>query len=677
MESKTNTSSTTFRSWFRGWLERRGHQLEEESHLRTRLREAAKFDSIGSRIFAVVVAAIASGLLFQRLTPLPLPEMSRAIDPNSYNPISKVNLVESVELPGGNGEIRRQEIGLPEGKELFDEWRKSKKEDSFLWYSFDVQIPERFFDRNTFSVLIPKIWGSSEVYLNGRLADFGRDNRPVYALFGKTTHIDIKVSPKSNDNLSGIQAIYPPVWGKIERIREFPKIVDAFQNVSLVAEALELIAALFFSVISIFSGRKPEIVRFVWFVVVNFLYGKMFVIAFDNQQLFGHELCQFLLIFLGVLRSLFAFWFFVEFSRYLEKRNQKYVYYGAGAAGAFTLVTLLVIRIAFPSKDLSLAFEVSQELAFFLVTSAVAIEVLSYLQLRGFPLRRRLATLFLYLALAVHFSLDMHDYWFEADRMTTEFSHSIGLMFLLVIVITAEFSRQEKERDEFLENFPKEEQRKISSGKSLSVSSTHVGFVLLIDAVSWSRHQEELGALEREWEFQDKVNRYLLKTFYGTETSVLAGTGDGFYFAWEGAPSLTTLREIAAMLDGLLERDSHVGERPIEFRAALAYGEYAIGRSRFNDLTRDFATGTVLNRLSQIIGHERRTLRILASEPGKPFSEIKGCPLHQIQNKHGENRCYFELSAHQLLDLDREDIPGVLSERRGQSARLAASVRRA
>ena len=301
-------------------------------------------------------------------------------------------------------------------------------------------------------------------------------------------------------------------------------------------------------------------------------------------------------------------------------------------------------------------------------------EILGYLQLHRVSLRRRLATFFLYLSIVAHFGLTIIDQWFITSKKSTqETGHNISLIVLLIIVVTAEFGRQAKERDELLENLPKEEQRKVTLGRKHA--SVHSGFLLLIDAVAWTEHQEALLSGIQEWEFQNQVNKYLLKIFHDRETSVLTGTGDGFYFAWEGPPSAERLRNICERIELLINSPVDLNDLGLqatgpsgnlEFRAALTYGEYAIGRSRYKELTRDFATGKPLNRLARIIGNEKRTFRILPDEKLRVFTRIGGLAPNAIVDKHGRGWKYFQLTPNELVRLleSKGSVDGLLSPMR-------------
>ena len=523
-----------------------------------------------------------------------------------------------------------------------------------LWYEFKVAVPKDRFIEGQTGLLVPKIWGWSEVYVNGQKVDFGKDIRPIIGMKGPALSVLVHVRG-DNPFKFGIRATYPLVVGDISKLREIAAAVD--QQVGLVQRVLvsQLIIAALFIVLFVMLPSKPELLTFVLFFSVSLAYGYVLNFKTNNQLHFfpNFEAQMITLLALDFARAFLLFRFVMEFFRMNAFRVRR-LSRDSILIGIFVVPSAwyLLRSITVQSEGWGL-WGVVQQSYFMIWTVIPAGWVCSYLilHLRYWP--RATVGLTVLGAATYTFTTTIYDYWLVNEKITGEFRNHLVTYFIMAGVIALEFARTERDKKELAGNLPREQREKFLK-RIGSKNAAHTGFVLLVDGVGFSDLQEKISTSQQGL-LTEKINQHLMGIFGRLEgASILNGTGDGFYFAWEGRFSLETLNRLIDLVTELFEAPLSLGDgNEMRFRCALGFGSYFVGMSSGGGLKRDYSAGVLLTQLARIIGSEssEQRLRALYADEFLSFAKDADARLVSIEGKRGAIFSFYEFAERDLRSL--------------------------
>lgn len=615
-------------------------KLDEESNRR---RESGEIDKY-NRPRVLVVIGLALGFvvygLVQSLTP------PQSIVPTLKNNPQDYFLVRDGEVFFGKDPARHP-ITLP--------FRKLDQlpgyDPNAIWYEFKFAIPrDRFRDGET-ALLIPKVWGRSVVYLDGRKIDFGKDVWPLVPLQHQAGLLQISV--KADQFLVGLRATYPLIVGDIEKLRELRRTVDDQLVSTLKVQSSQLVIAALFILLFLMMPSKPELLTFVLYFVVSAGFSEIHIGNYQNSNRFDLSRITLLSIQLGLdlLRSIILFRFVLEFFR-IDRKRLNYLFRESIAYGAIIIpgIWFLLSTIS-PGLDKFVTFNILHQAYFLAWAASISIWMCAYLALHVRHYGRAFVGSIIAIGIVYTFSANVRDYWFVFDKVTGEMRNHLFMYFLMASVISLEYARTERDKRELAKNLPREQRLKFLRRTEKHVSG-HRGFVLLVDGVGFSENQNAMS-LEEQGKFTDGINRHLMNVF-GTlaGTSILNGTGDGYYFAWEGPLTESRLSEIESRVEALFSSQPDLGDlgvgklagSKVRFRCALGFGDYSVGQSSARGLQRDFATGTLLTELARIIGGgtNEQTFRLLASTELKELGRFAGQSESYVDGKWNRRFAYIE-----------------------------------
>lgn len=520
-----------------------------------------------------------------------------------------------------------------------------------IWYEFRMEIPAERFVPNRTGLMIPKIWGRSEVYVNGHKSDFGKDIWPILALKDPRNTVRVHVAAE-NEFKFGIRATYPLVVADIDRLRVLAARVEAQFLLPLRVLVAQLVVGALFIALFLVLPAKPELLTFVAFTLTNVLYG-YFQFARDKNEivLFGSWFGQeWAVLCLDSLRSYLLFRFGLEFFRLTRNRIRQISKTALITGLAFVPSLWFFFSRVSPNSDPWTLVHVLQQAFFFVCTMIVSVWVCGYLFFHLRHHSRAALGLIVFAGLAYTFGSNIRDFWLVQEKITGEFRNHLLTYFVMAGIIAIEYARTEREKHQLARNLPREQREKFYR-KVGNLKPSHEGFVLLVDGVGFSSLQERV-ALEEQGSASDRLNSFLLSRAGTIEgASVLNGTGDGFYFAWEAPYSEDRFLEIARMASRLssekLSFDLGSEAWELRFRCALGYGTYFVGVSESAGLARDFSAGKLLTDLARVIGSASGSMgiRILAEgELGAKLVESL-VPIQSLEGKHGARFKYGQLDA--------------------------------
>ncbi|MCM2279354.1 MAG: hypothetical protein NDJ89_14865 [Oligoflexia bacterium] len=630
--------------------------LDRDARERRERDEANKYNRravLG--LCALILAAVLYGVL-RLLSP-----------PEDLGPYVRALPVEFTLIEGGHvlfdPATRPSELGSGEKLPIRLPERNLQRLPGFardrIWYEFGITIPEPRFRElhGRAGLLIPRIWGHSEVYIDGQLIDYGKDLRPILALPARAARVQIRLGADESVKF-GIRATYPLVAGEIDRLRELSRSVDEQMALPAKIQLAQLIIIALFGVLFLTLPGKPELWTFMLFFVANFAYGHLYRGTLENRLLFGSAFEQSLWTAgADFLRSLLLFRFVLEFFRLSKARAAKLFWpVTLGALLALPALWLVLRRVS--GADPWVLTHVALQAYFMIATLGAALWSWSYLALHLRSPARAAMGFVVLAGIAYTFGANLLDFWSSTERLTGEYRNHLLTYFVMAGIVAIEFARTEKDKTELAHNLSREQREKFLRRLG-NDHGAHHGFVLLVDAIGFSGAQERI-APEDQGRFSDLVNRRLLAVAARLpRASVLNGTGDGFYFAWETPFSGDALSQALSVARDVLQAEVALGEVKLRFRCALGYGSYYVGMTKAGSLARDYAAGRLLTQLARIIGSREResNLRVL-SEGAAGESLMKlGSSVSFLEGKHGMRYGFIEISDPALPSSNEDSLP--------------------
>ncbi len=532
-----------------------------------------------------------------------------------------------------------------------------------IWYEFDVVLPEKFRSRTDLGMMVSAIWGRYKVYIDNQLVDYGRDDMNVIPVTQHAFKLFVQVDGEGLPKY-GIRGTFPVVIGNISQVRGFINIFNEQAFVYVKALVAQLVALFLFLVLFINLPNKPELFVFLAVFITNIVFYFTYTGYVENiNQIFKSSVIYTtLLASLSLLRSFLLYYFILEFFRFSKNLARAWTakFLGVGLLVIPCLMFIVLHKISY--TDYFSAFQIVQETYFLILCVVIGLVKILYLRNHLGHNMRAILGLLIVVAIAYNGVMNIYDYFFIHNKVTTEYLNHIYTYFAVAVVTMVEFSRTEKDRNQLTKNLSKEVQEKVLQ-KFGKFEKEHSGLIVLVDMVGFTQTQKKVGS-ENQKVFIEGLLKHLMKHF--NTGSKLAGTGDGFYFSWKEKYSLDAVIDKLEMIYSLMSDEITlqdlgvvgVENQAVKFRCSLGYGSYVTGIVEEGKLSTDYTSGVVLSELSRVIGagDKKTTLRILLSDVTRGLLNQFRKEETQIQAKNFETYSYLELDQSEIKFFTRKEV---------------------
>lgn len=518
------------------------------------------------------------------------------------------------------------------------------KKDGF-WYEFSIQIPAYQFNPGQTGLMIPLVWGQSEVFIDGELFDFGNNNVPILPLRNAKNLLQIRANIEGSNRMNPISATFPLIVGNINELRSLKKKLDSEYEVNFRALTIYSLAILLFGMLFLAFPRKPELLAFITFLSASFLNSILITLnAMNAFPIKSEAVQQTLLVGGDYLANLFLFVFSLYFLR-SHPRSVKTI-----VINVITATLILAPPIAhFFSKAFSANSIV--QVALLVVNASFLIAQIAFVcprlvfsfRERTVPRFRKVACGIVSMAILAFYTANILDYFFIFSGITTLHGNGLILNIALVITVAFEVSRAEKNQKLLSSILPKEVKETLHLERR---AVNQQGFVVLVDAVGYAADRNRFDDAVIRNAYIERLAKKMLKpldTLSIRDFSILSCTGDGIYCAIRGEPNCATLESAIRLAVSVTTNSPE--ESDIQFRAAIGYGSYSVSVIEAGNVRKEFVAGNVLNDLSRVIGNSTGShqVRILVSERIRHL--VSDLDAATVVDKHG--------FVHRFVDLEK------------------------
>lgn len=518
-----------------------------------------------------------------------------------------------------------------------------------IWYHFNINIPQEKFRPATFAVLVPKIWGHSEVYSGKQLVDFGKDIRPIIPITSPSTSLLIRADLTGTERVVPISATYPLVVAEVDSLRRLSSDVDLQIQPYYRSLALYMLTVVIFGMLFVAYPRKPELLAFIVFLSCSLMfsaYSGLFeknIVALGNwhaQQVIG--------LLFDFIVNLSLLGFSILFLRSHPKSTGKAI---ANVALITLMIGLALAWFVFRHSDAIYYRQVghlvlnSMFLAFQLFY--VCPRLAHLWSNANAPLARKATCSLVIAAILLVYVANIRDFLFLTEAMVTQYRNALLLNLFLSITVAFEISRAEINQAIFGSMLPREVREGINIKKS---TVDRRGFIILLDAMGYAAQRDKFSASLERALFVEELAEQMLRPIADmnlSNVSILNSTGDGIYCAVRGDLSRENFETALSISTKIANQTLTSSGTEIKFRAAFGYGDYTVRMIEVGNLRKEFTAGNVLNDLSRIIGNSKEvgSVRLLWNEG---ISQVAGnLDVDLVIDKHGFTHHYVEMGKRQ------------------------------
>ncbi len=615
-------------------------KLSEEAHLRNNEFRSVDQHKARNSLSALAIVGLSFLFIFNLLTPPPSITSKLESEKDKFQIFNEGSVYFSNERsPPRSRDVVLHPIRLPD--------RSISKLSGFdpasVWYEFNVEIPEALAASGKTGILVPKVWGSSRVFVNGKLRDFGTNAWPLIATEERLNFIQINVDIRGHSKLEPIRATYPLVVGEVDELRSLMVQIEEQYQTWPRTLAVYALAIILFGVLYVAYPRKPELLAFVVFLGLS-LIDTMIEMQLNasSRQIWSWHVQTGVLVVASCLKNLSLLAFSLFFFRARSANVFGTVAFAMLACAVVgpALVSFFVNSIS--SHDLRQSIHLSTSLLFFFLSCAFSLPRLVFISTRkGVPLQRKVGGAVILLSILSLYLFNFLDHLAFFTRIVHPYNNTLLVNLALAITVAFEISRAEVHQRVLGSMLPRE----VKEGLNLNSNGIdQKGFVLLIDAVGYSADRGRFDDSSRRALYvQEMADRMLrpLTSVTQSEVSILSCTGDGLYLAFRGEATAERMDEVLNVANSITKPQA---TNEIRFRAAVGFGTYGVRIVKCGEMRKEFVAGNILNDLSRIIGSSSssRSVRVLCGPEVEPL--LRSPNKQSVVDKHGFEHIFVEPS---------------------------------
>lgn len=518
-----------------------------------------------------------------------------------------------------------------------------------IWYHFKFELPQEKFRPATFAVLVPKIWGNSEVYLGNQLVDFGKDIRPIIPLTSPSMSLFIRADLGGSERAVPISATYPLVVAEINELRRLANDIDLQIQPYYRSLALYMLTVVIFGMLFVAYPRKPELLAFIVFLSCSLVFSAYSGLFEKNVVAFGSWHAQQVI---GLIFDFIVNLSLLGFSILFLRSHPR--------ATTITVANVALITLMLGPALTWFVFRNSDAIYYRKVGHLVLNSMFLGFQLfyigprlahlwsnANAPFARKATCSLVIAAILLVYIANIRDFLFLTEAMVTQYRNALLLNLFLSITVAFEISRAEINQAIFGSMLPKEVREGINIKKS---TVDRRGFIILLDAMGYAAQRDKFSASLERALFVEELAEQMLRPIADmnlSNVSILNSTGDGIYCAVRGELNKGTFETALDISTKIANQTLTRSGTEIKFRAAFGYGEYTVRMIEVGHLRKEFTAGNVLNDLSRIIGNSKEvgSVRLLWNED---LSHVAGShELDSVIDKHGFTHYFVEIGKRQ------------------------------
>lgn len=639
---KTRGHLETLMNRLRGYLEVRYKEefrrIEVESEMRKAGGELAMFSHPILR-FGVFLGALAAFFTILSFTAPPR-GIVKALEGKTYVSIKNVELCFGQNCLSDPTKIHH--VTLP----FFNisEFKDFQPRD--LYYRMkprlsDAQIAGRF---NT--ILFPIPWGNTDIYRSGTLLSGGVNFQPVASIVGSDDDFVLHVKTPSGGKF-GLRGIFQPIVGDSSLIREIERELNGEPFKLKYALVAQLSGICLLLIMFLTFPYRPELFAFLVMFGFETLRSSLIISEASGTSILPKEfdlIVQGILMFAGAIASLFFIGLFCRRSiRFiLNLLSRKLLFFAAALFVGYFVLTTSFDDLSSRDALYTVTWSCVLWFAILLTKDCLLFLFQKQLNIRFFLTMLGMASL------AYWVVKNNLDHIYSKQSIESNYQNHLHFFYSMSAILAVEIGRTEIKIKEAFSFLPREVVRLIHDKKE----TWREGFIVLVDVVGWTSKLQKID-VEEIPEFCRVIDQYLLSFFENEpHASVVAGTGDGFYFTFEGPPRRETIDRLIKACQDLAQNQprfraiapqfSQLTTETLIVRSAIAYGRYytSVVQSPKGILKRDHCIAFELPLLQRVIGNDRypKGPRVLSHKITDQFRNDR--PL-EIQTTKNDSVAYW------------------------------------
>lgn len=620
----------------RRYLVRRFEEIESRNESRDVEADTSVFDRISLVFVVFILVGFASFTIYKSITP-----------PKSV--VNTINENPSRFLQYPNGSIFFSEALTPKQATsavrfpISLPYRSAQTLKGYIkngiWYEFRIYIPKNRFNLGETAILVPLVWGKSQVFLNGKLHSYGDNHWPLLGIEQPEVTIHIRANLDGTAFSNPILATFPIIAGPSKDLREIISTVNKQIATEQISQFPFLAALALMGAFYLAYRRRPELFVFIGFLGVSYIYANVSASNANNTLLFwNRDVQQIVLLLLDFVQNsillVFSFLFF-RFSFQETVRKTKFPLFSILIIGV--TLTYTSNKLGVGTTALRQIGHIAISILFFATQAILFVPETWHLAFRSSaPKLRRYTAIFVIGAILLVYALNVSDYFGLLTMITTQYRNSFLIYMVLSMFVAFEAARSEGHKRILAKLISTEAKVGIEQDRT-EVSGE--GFVILVDAIGFTADRTAFMS-------QDEMRRYAVEIFQPIAKSVsrirsngislLNSTGDGLYFVLKGPASKENF-ECAQLVANEIISSSATSS--LKLRVAIGYGQYTVFLFRYGTFQKEVVFGNVLNDLSRIIGGQG--VRLLIYEQTHSFKTAGA--INQVTDKHGHKHSFCEL----------------------------------
>lgn len=613
-------------------------EIDQESKLRMSKNELALF-SHPLLQFSVFLGALVVFLSLLSFTAPPQPLVDTLVGENIIY-IKEVELCFSQGCLSDPSKIHK--VTLPHYVEPSN---FSDFQDHDLFYRIRPNLTRGDLASGLDTLLIPILWGNASVYRSGVLLASGPNFWPLIPILDSSDEIVIHISSPSGQKF-GIRGTFAPFVSKNELARKLEVGLQGELFKLRYAFVAQLAGMCLLLIMFITFPYRPELFAFLVLFGIETLRSWLVILFENGSELLSPKGDQILYGFLCAMGAFAVIFFVGLFFRRSFLAMIKDIGDRLGIVSFSLIIGYFGLTSLFPIRGQNALFIVVWLDALWL-SWLISKNSLLYLFHRKLSLRFLLGTSSL-CAIGYWSLNNVYDHFvtlFNLHRITSPYQNHLHFFFVMAMILGIEIGRTEIKIKEAFSFLPKEVVRLIHDHKE----EWREGFVILVDVVGWTSKLNRLDGSETPI-YMRKINEHLLSTFDEPNASVISGTGDGYYFTFEEAPSAARFQKLTQAcvrlaqdrptFDDLGVNHESVRNEKLIVRSAIGYGRYYTGFAKTKYLKRDFIAGFLITLLARVIGNDTNPTgpRVLA---GLELDSFKSTKPTFIQETKGASTEYW------------------------------------
>jgi hypothetical protein len=510
-------------------------------------------------------------------------------------------------------------------------------------YQFDVLLRPEDDIRGLSSLLIPTIWGESEIYRNGNLISRGPNVFETLPLLSGLNRIRIVV--KNDSGLpGGILGLFPPTVlsaADAFRLRDDVTNEPITQRLTL---ALQYMIVAILAMFWIWSKRQQELLFFLILAFTEVLKNTLFVLYFQEGITFLsprvdlqiYEILRSLSIFLTVPFILATFRIPLrEMSDMPKKYGWKY------------LAIVIFVAVGAMSLSNSISLPSARTLGF-LVASTLFLFFISVPNLVPLFMKRLYSRLWL-TSLTVGGVLVWYgrlaiDLFHLETGITTEYNNQLLFFIVMTGLLAFQFGKTESRYSSAKSLLSKETAKKIEANTA-GANPEQFGFVVLVDIAGWTRMRHSIPEHAARNHYSKETLEALMREFDAQGYSIPNQQGDSVFVTRPGRAARETFEDVVQRCKNLcLKRPTmkelgitapEVAEERFIARSTIFFGQYDVIIAQSAYHKKETIVGDAPETLARIIGNDPdpQKVRVVAGGELEHFRP-KNAPVLSAEGKN-------------------------------------------